>query len=273
MKHLPGVAVFSVCVLALLPGSAMAQNLTGSLSFKSSGTFADGVAQSSSSMMFYDNDLTNGYNASMDLTDAPTGLAPKGPAGSAAFQWGVAASGSGYDHTSALWFEAQASSNVLAEQIFDIGYLHYRNGTIASQTGASWVNLAVNLAFSQPLGISSINEVYGLELVNTRNGDDPIASADIVTLRNQAAPLNFTDASGNQYYLELTFKVDQNTIDGTLSSTDQFRVFEGQAGRGTLQGRFTVTPIHSPGGDGAIPEPSSALLGVLGLLTVLRRKR
>jgi PEP-CTERM motif len=272
MKHLPGVAVLTACVLALFSVSAMAQNLTGSLSFNSSGSFADGVAQTSSSILLYDNDLTDGHDASMDVTDAPAGLAPLGPVGSAAFQWGVAASGSSYDHTSALWFEALTNTNVRAEEHFNIGYLHYRNGTIAGQSGASWVNLAVNLAFSQPLGISSINEVYGLELVNTRNGDDPIASADIVTLRNQAAPLNFTDASGNRYYLEISFKVDPNTIDGTLSTADQFKVFEGQAGRGTMQGRFTVTPIHPPG-DGSVPEPSTALLAVLGLLAVIRRKR
>jgi hypothetical protein len=264
------VAVFA---LALLTGSAMAQNLPGSLSFTTSGSFSGGVAQTSNSLLFYDNDLTNGHSPSMDITDAPSSLAPIGPVGSAAFQWGVAANGTSYDHTSALWFEALAGNNVVAEQLFDLGYLHYRNGTIVSKTGATWVDLAVNMSFSQPLGISSINEVFGLELINTVNGDDPVSSADIVSLGSQAAPLNFTDAAGRRYYLELSFQVDQNTIDGTLSTADQFKVFEGQMGRGTLQGRFTVSPGINPPGGGQVPEPSTALLGLLGLFAVLRRRR
>ena len=32
--------------------------------------------------------------------------------------------------------------------------------------------------------------------------------SDIVSLRNQAAPLDFLDVSGNRYYLELSFKAD-----------------------------------------------------------------
>ena len=100
------------------------------------------------------------------------------------------------------------------------------------------------------------------------NSSDPVASADIVSLRNWASPLDYVDSNGNRYYLELTFKVDQNTLDGTLSTQEQFRVFEGGQGRAELLGRFTTTP-----GPLAIPEPSTALLGLLGALALLRRKR
>lgn len=91
-----------------------------------------------------------------------------------------------------------------------------------------------------------------------------MASADIVSIRNSSAPLNFTDSSGNQYFLELSFKIDQTTIDGSLSTADEFRVFEGSLGRAELQGRFITSPI---------PEPSSAMLGLLGALVLFRRKR
>lgn len=91
---------------------------------------------------------------------------------------------------------------------------------------------------------------------------------DIVSLRNQAAPVDFLDAAGNRYYFELTFKVDQNTIDGTLSTQDQFRVFEGGQGRAELVGRFTTTP-----GAVTVPEPSSALMAVFGAFALCRRKR
>ena len=84
-------------------------------------------------------------------------------------------------------------------------------------------------------------------------------------------PLDFTDTFGNRYYLELTFEVDQDTRDGTLSSIDQFRVFEGQSGRAVLLGRYTTTPI---GMDiTLIPEPSSIGLAFLSSLLLLRRKR
>ena len=163
-----------------------------------------------------------------------------------------------------MWFEPTAATNVAPNEYFNLGNLYYRNGTILSKTGASSVNLALNLNFSTPSGLPSVKTSFTSDLINSPNSSDPVASADIVSLRNPSAPLNFTDASGNGYFLELSFRVDQNTLDGTLSTQDQFKVFEGGQGRAELLGRFTTT---------AIPEPSSALLSVLGLVAILRRKR
>jgi hypothetical protein len=92
--------------------------------------------------------------------------------------------------------------------------------------------------------------------------------SDIVSLRNQAAPLDFLDVSGKRYYLELSLKADQNTIAGTLSTRNPFRVFEGGQGRAELVGRFTTTP-----GPVTVPEPSSALMAVFGAPALCRRKR
>jgi hypothetical protein len=268
MKHLPGFKTLIIMICPLLTLQAVAQNLSPSMSFAASGSFINGVAQSSNSILLADNDLTNGYDWRFDMTDAPTSLDPSGPKGSAAFQWGVIANNVDYPHTSALWFEPLALTNIAAEQLFNIGYLFYRNGTIKSTTGASSVDLAMNMSFSQPLGMSNVSEIYGLELINTPNSSDPVKSADIVSMLNQAAPIDYTDAKGNRYYLELSFKVDQDTIDGTLSTVDQFKVFEGGQGSATLQGRFTTNP-----GGPLIPEPSTAILAMLGTLVLFRRKR
>lgn len=274
MKLLPGfIAPMAMLCTIIAPQNAAAQNLPSSLGFSIEGSFINGTAESYNSILITDNDLTNGYRSGFDLEDAPATLNPTGPIGATAFQWGTPSSTSSYPHASALWFQPLAVSNAAAETTFDLGYLYYRNGTIKSDSGASWVDLAMTLSFSQPLGLDPISVVFGNELVNTTNSRDPVASADIVTLKNLAAPLNFRDSAGNQYYLELTFKVDPDTIDGTLSSQEQFHVFEGTQGSATLMGRFTVDPVGSLGTNGGVPEPSSALLGGIGLLILLRRRR
>ncbi|MEO5915466.1 MAG: choice-of-anchor K domain-containing protein [Luteolibacter sp.] len=255
-------------VFAIFEISAKAQNLPGSLSFTVSGSFENAASESSNSLLISDNNLTNGYAAGMDLTDAPASLSSSGPTGSAAFQWGTPSTTSNYPHSSALWFEPISGTNISPNEYFSVGNLYYRNGTIKSNTGASAVDIALNLHFSNPSGMPDVNATFTSDLVNSPNSSDPIASADIVSLRNWASPLNYTDAQGNRYYLELTFKVDQNTMDGTLSTQDEFRVFEGDQGRAELLGRFTTSP-----GAMAIPEPSTAILGLLGAVALFRRKR
>ena len=262
--------------LLLLPsllaylGSPLAtgQILPAPLSFTLNGQFQNGISESTNSLLYTDNNLTDGYASGIDLQDAPASLTPTGPAGSAMFQWGRASTSSSYAHSSALWFEPQAALNVQPEQSFTLGTLYYRNGTIVSNTGASGVDLAVTLNFSVPSGMAPINAVYHSNLLNTTNSSDQVASADIVSLGNISSPLAFTDAAGYRYYLEMTFQVDQNTLDGTLSTVNQFRVFEGMQGSAELLGRFTTAPA-----DG-VPEPGgTALAAVAGILLVWRRRR
>ena len=268
IKNPPVFFTLLAVILSSFTIESHAQNLPGSLSFTVSGSFENGVGQGKNSILTADNNLTDGYAKGMDLHDAPASLNPTGPTGSAAFQWGTAATDSDYAHSSALWFQPLAAANVAANEYFNIGSLYYRNGTINSGTGASAVDLALLLNFSNPSGLSPISVSFTNDLINTVNTSDAMASADIVSLRNLGTPLNFTDPSGNSYFLGLTFKVDQSTIDGSLSSQNQFRVFEGGQGRADLLGRFTTTP-----GAMAVPEPSAAILTVLGALAMLRRKR
>ncbi len=257
-------------LLAVATIYAGAQAMPNTLTFSSAGSFSNGVAESSSSVLYTDNNLTNGYNTGFDLTDAPATMNPTGSAGSAAFQWGTASSTSNYSHASALWFEGATVSNATANQVFNFGSLYYRNGTIKSTTGASAVDLTLNLNFINPSGISQIAINFTSSLVNTTNTTDPVASADYVSLNNWYAPVNFTDSSGKQYYFELSFTVDNNTIDGTLSTPDEFHVFEGQTGRAELLGQFTTSP-RARGFQ--VPEPSTAMLSLIGALALLRRKR
>jgi len=248
---------------------AQAQSLSGNLSFTSAGSFANPTAQSSGSVYLIDNTLTDGYATGFDLKDIPSSLNPTAPIGSAAFQWGKASSTSAYPHTSALIFRPLAVSNATAEKPFNIAQLTYRNGTIVSQSGSSSVDLALRMSFSEPLGLDPIDVTFSMDLINTVNSSDPIASADIVSLHSLSAPVNFTDAMGNRYYLELTFQVDKDTLDGTLSTEKEFRVFEGGGGTATLLGRFTTVPAGN-----AIPEPSGAMLVCVGgVMFALRRRR
>ena len=91
------------------------------------------VGDGKNSILVADNNLGDGYNPGMDLKDAPVTLDPNGPAGSAAFQWGDASTQSSYPHTSALWFEPIAVTNVAPNEYFNLGNLYYRNGTILSR--------------------------------------------------------------------------------------------------------------------------------------------
>ena len=105
MKSLPEFLFVCALVCTSLLPNTHAQNLPGSLGITIEGSFVNGTAESSSSMLLTDNNLSNGYSSGFDLTDAPDTMKTSGPQGSAAFQWGVASTHSNYAHSSALWFQ------------------------------------------------------------------------------------------------------------------------------------------------------------------------
>ncbi len=263
----PRLLVAGISIIAAIASvrEAHGQTLPGSMSFSVSGRFTNGVAESSNSLLVTDNNLTNGYNSEIDLHNAPATLANGGPAGSSVFQWGRASSGDTYPHASALWFEPLAVKNAEANQDFGIGYLYYRNGTIESSSGASAVDLT--LTFTLP-GQNTMVTSFTSNLINTPNTGTATQNADIVSLANRSAPLSYKDVSGTTYYLDLSFRVDADTLNNSLSNTTEFRAFEGTVSRAEIIGRFTTTP-----GVLAVPEASSLLLGALGSLFLLRRKR
>jgi hypothetical protein len=231
------------------------------LDFTLEGSFSNPVKVSAKSVSRIDNDLTNGFNPAIDTFLAPSIVNPEG---AAAFEWGKRASFAPFPHTSGLLFDPSLAVSAIPDQEFVFGSLWYRNGTILDATGAQAVDLTLDFDFAPELGIGSQSVTYGLTLVNTLNTSDPIASADIVRLNNGLAPLNFNDAAGNQYFLEVGFRVDPATLNNTLSTPSEFRVLEGGTGRADLVGRFSVAPI---------PEPGSAVLVGLAALGCLRRRR
>lgn len=250
--------VFSGLSVSLaLASAASAQTLD----FSVEGSFSNPIPVSSKSVSRIDNDLTNGYAAGIDTFLAPSLVSPEG---AAAFEWGKRASFAPFPHTSGLLFDPEVTVSAIPATEFTFGSLWYRNGTILDATGAQAVDLTLDFDFAPALGIAPQSVTYGLTLINTLNTRDAIASADIVRLNNGFAPVSFGDAAGNQYFLEVGFRVDPNTLNNTLSSASEFRVLEGGTGRADLVGRFTVAPI---------PEPGSAMLVGLAAVALLRRQR
>jgi len=260
MSKLSKLILF-LAFLAVSPLSAQTIGAGALLNGTVSSSFTNPVAEPPNSTTFanvIDNNLLNGV-ASV-LTPIPF----TATAGASAFSWGTASSNNTL--TSALWFRPGSLSNVPLETSFEIGRLFYRNGTIVSGTGASQVDLSMALTFTTPQLQNPIQMISStLMMLNTPNGNDPIASADIVEIGSPASLLTFTDPANRQYYLELTFQVDQNATDGSLSDQDTFRVFEGQTGQAVLMGRVTVEPIPEPGG--------AVLIAAAGMAILLRRRR
>lgn len=230
--------------------------LNGSIS----SIFTDPISESPGNNSFVysiDNNLLNGVPAVLNPIPFTA------VAGASAFSWGTAVSHD--DDTSALWFHPGNFSDLALETSFEIGRLYYRNGTIASGTGASQVDLSLLLTFSSPLLINPTQAINStLMMINTLNSSNSTTSADIVKLGSPTNPLNFTDAENRNYFLELTFQVDQNATDGSLSDFDKFRVFEGETGQAVMVGRVTVAPVPEPGG--------ALLIAAAGMVLLLRRR-
>ena len=234
-----------------------------------SGTLLNGSVSSSFTNPISEPPGNSSFVYSIDnnlLNGVPAVLSPipfTAVAGASAFSWGTAAGRN--DDTSALWFRPGSFSNVALEAPFEIGRLYYRNGTINSGTGASQVDLSLLLNFSSPLLTNPTQTISStLMMINTLNTSDPIASADIVKLGSPASLLTFTDPDNRNYFLELSFQVDQNATDGSLSDFDKFRVFEGETGQAVMMGRVTVAPIPEPGG--------ALLIAAAGMALLLRRR-
>ena len=253
-------SILVLAFAAVCPLSAQTIGASSLLNGSVSSSFTNPIAEPPNSNSFayvIDNNLTNGV--APVLTPIPFTAV----AGASAFSWGTASSNN--TDTSALWFRPGSFSNVALETPFEIGRLYYRNGTIISGTGASQVNLSMALNFSSPLLQNPTQMINStLMMVNTPNTNDPVASADIVEIGSPASLLTFTDPSNRHYFLELTFQVDKDATDGSLSDQNTFRVFEGDTGQAVLMGRVTVAPIPEPGG--------AILIAAAGLAFLLRRR-
>src|SRR5882672_4855975 len=155
----------SVIIGAVACFSVMSWTALGAFSGDSSGTFVNPVG--------------------------PAGIVVTG-VGTSHFTWGTGIGGG----PSSLDYNHFPFSGVPAETSFLLGTLTYFNGTIAGGSEANTVDLNLAVNFTDPSGISH-SFLYGLQLINTPNTGDPIASADYVIL--SSFPTTRFDVGGISY--------------------------------------------------------------------------
>jgi hypothetical protein len=141
---------------------------------------------------------------------------------------------------------------------FEVGRLRHFNAPVAEGTAASAADLAVDLTFSDPAGLSK-TFAFTLQIDETPNGAGPPPDDDYINFPASYAPETF-DIGGTTYTLEL---LGFGSTPESIAS--QFQSPEGETNSTLLWGRIT-TPI---------PAPGAILLGALGatLVASLRRRR
>ena len=247
-------AVAASCLLAAL---SHAQTLPTTNTFSVQGSFKNVSGESAASVFIIDDQLDDGYAPGTDLFGAPTALLPTADRGNAFFQWGTPESAG--EHSSALWFQRNFSTNVRVERPFDLGFLYFRNGSITDGTGITEFDLGFSLirpGISLPNNLNPTVVSYGASLIDTPGAGSP----DQLVLQENFYETPFVDADGKVYFLKIGFT---NPGDGASTPTStSFSVPEGNVGRVHVTGTLTT-----------VPEPSAAVLGALGALALLRRRR
>lgn len=168
--------------------------------------------------------------------------------GGSKFSWGTPASGT---QPSSLKFEGASFDNIVPEVEFVVGTLEYYNGTIYSGTGASGVELDVQLDVNVNIPVDNEELLFPLELINTANYDwqTDDENADYVKLTSTVTTFA-TAGDGTVYYLVLGFA--ESTVSG-FTTIDEFHVWEGQSATGTLVAHVTTV---LPGEEDTIrPDP------------------
>lgn len=156
--------------------------------------------------------------------------------GGSKFTWGTAAAGTTLP--SSLTFEGSNFENIVPEIEFVVGTIEFYNGTIYAGTGASGVELNVELEVEVNIPVENEELIFPLELINTPNygWQDNDANADYVRLSSTSTTFA-TAGDGTVYYLVLGFA--DSTSSG-FTTIDEFHVWEGQSATGTLVARVTT---------------------------------
>ncbi len=167
------------------------------------------------------------------------------------FHWGV-----GSPNNSLVFNGASFSGNTGSP--FGMGSITYYNGAINAGTQADSVDFLINLVFTNPAGVSQSFQ-YLINIINTPNTNDPVASADTITF--STLPTQSFTVNGVTYTLAL--QVGSSGPNG-FTTQNSFSVFENASATASLQGTLTT-----------VPEPAS--LGLLGLglagLGLARRRK
>lgn len=135
-----------------------------------------------------------------------------------------------------LRFTPQGFDGVSAGTPFKIGELAYHNGTTFHDSHATGVQLQVSIGLSDPA--QAIKFALNFDLVNTENNGDAATSADYVRITNLTQNIGLT-IDGVKYTLVLGFG---GTDSFGFSTANEFHVYEGATGTGTINGTFMAAP-------------------------------
>ena len=163
---------------------------------------------------------------------------------------------------SALTFGG-ASFSTNFETQFSLGTLTYFNGTIVSGTEATAVDLGLTTNFTNPV-LGNVLSAFTLSLNSTPNTGTPDQNADFVYFPSSFSTSVFT-VGGVNYTVQL-LGFGNIVGDGFLTSdTTQLHVREGGSAHADLLAKVTS---QLPPGVGAVPEPSTWAMMILGFAGV-----
>ncbi len=135
-----------------------------------------------------------------------------------------------------LTFTASNFSNIQPNTWFNAGIISLLNGEIFNDTDAHAVTLNLDFSLSNPPSQNGTAEIR-LDLINTPNSADRLASADIVRLASPSTNFTMT-IDGVTYRLEVRWVSTDPSAGVVQSSGADFLVFEGGTASGRLQARF-----------------------------------
>jgi hypothetical protein len=173
--------------------------------------------------------------------------------GTSSFTWGA-----GFTPVNRMDFAGTSFASNF-ESPFKLGTLSYFNGLSGTGTVPDRVDLAVKLAFIDPL-IPDVTSTFTLQLLSTLNNSTPDGNADFVKFTNLFSDTSFLVGS-TTYRVKITGF--ENVVgDGFLvSDATQFHVREGSVASADL---FAVVTTQTP----QVPEPASYALILSGLALV-----
>jgi PEP-CTERM motif len=178
-----------------------------------------------------------------------------GGVGTNTFTWGQTGFGTGPNE---LQFTGAAFSAPLETQ-FTVGSLYYFNGTTAQGTTPSSVDLSLTMNFTTP-NLGNVPSTFTFNLVSTPNTGTAQQNADYVYFPSSFSAESFVIGT-TTYHVEL-LGFGNVVGDGFLSSdTTQLHVEEGLNATADL---FAEVTSQTPTGVGAVPEPSTWAMMILG---------
>jgi hypothetical protein len=165
------------------------------------------------------------------------------------------------------------------------------NGGTLKGTGTVTGNLTVasggNVAPGNSPGVTTVNgnfdlqsgSTFNVELAGTSPGveyDQLFANGTVTLAGALNLTASFTPTNGDLFFILVNDGAD--AISGTFTGLNEGSTFTvgGQDYQITYQANFETTPSFTGGNDVAllaVPEPAAALLGGLGMLGLLRRRR